>query len=131
MWDWDNDSEPEIGIQYKAQSQPAPITSDTDDSENAPLLSHKRAPGKIIPDKLEVTFGDKTFTVIYHRKNIARKTLARKAPEHQGTLKPQWNIIHDDTITNYSPHTVTLDTDNRKNTVTGKNDLAIVTETIP
>ena len=113
MWDWDNDSEPELGIQYKAQSQPAPITSDTDDSENAPLLSHKRVPGKIIPDKLEITFGDKTFTVIYNRKNIARKTLARKAQEHRGTLKPQWNIINDGTITNYSPHTVTLDTDNR------------------
>ena len=131
MWDRDNDSEPELDIQYKAQSQPAPIISDTDDSENAPLLSHKRLSGKIIPDKLEITFGNKTSTVIYNRKNIARKTLARKAPESRGTLKHQWNIIHDGTITNYSPHTVTFDTDNRKNTVIRKNDLAIVTETIP
>ena len=131
MWDWDHDSEPELDIQYKAQSQPNPVTSDTDDSENAPLLSHKRVPGKIKPDRLEITFGDKTSTVIYNRKNIARKTLARKVPEPRGTLKPQWNIIPDGTITNYSPHTVTLDTDNRKNTVVRRNDLAIVTETKP
>ena len=131
MWDWNHDSEPELDIQYKARTQPNTATSDTDDSENAPLLSHKRVPGKIIPDKLEITFGDKTSTVIYNRKNIARKTLARKVPEPWGTLKPQWNIIQDGTITNYSPHTITLDTDNRKNTVIRKSDLAIVTETKP
>ena len=44
MWDWDQDSEPELNIQYKAQSQPLPANSDTDDSENAPLLSHTRVP---------------------------------------------------------------------------------------
>ena len=129
MWDWDQDSEPELNIQYKAQSQPLPANSDTDDSENAPLLSHTRVPGKIIPDRLEITFGDKTSTVIYNRKNVARKTLARKVPEPRGTLKSQWNIIPDGTITNYSPHTITLDTDKRKNTVIRRNDLAIVTET--
>ena len=42
MRDWDHDSEPELDNQYKTQSQPNPVTSDTDDSENAPLLSHKR-----------------------------------------------------------------------------------------
>ena len=86
MWDWDHDSESELDIQYKAQSQPNPVTSDTDDSENAPLLSHKRVPGKIKPDRLEITIGEKTSTVIYNRKNIARKTLARKVPEPRGTL---------------------------------------------
>ena len=87
MWDWDNDSEPELNIQYKAQSQPTPHASDTDDSENAPLLSHTRVAGKIIPDRLEITFGDKTSTVVYNRKDIARKSIARKAPEPRGTLK--------------------------------------------
>ena len=91
MWDWDHDSEPELDIQYKAQSQPNPISSDADDSENAPLLSHKRVPGKIIPDRLEITFGDETSTVIYNRKNIARETFARKVPEPRETLKTQWN----------------------------------------
>ena len=32
------------------------------------------------------------------------------------------------TITNYSPHTIKLDTDNRKNTVIRKSNLAIVTQ---
>ena len=129
MWDRDHDNEPELDIQYKALSQPNPTTSDSDDSESAPLLSLKRVPGKILPDQLEITFGDKTSTVIYKRKNIARKTLARKIPEPRGTLKPQWNIIQDGRITNYSPYTITLDTDNRKNTVIRKSDLSIVTET--
>ena len=131
MWDWDHDSESELDIQYKAQSQPNPVTSDTDDSENAPLLSHKRVPGKIIPDRPEISFGDKTSTVTYNRKNIARKALARKVPEPRGTLKPQWNIIPDGTITIYSSRTITLDTDNRKYMVIRKNDLAIATETKP
>ena len=43
MWDWDNDSEPELDIQYIAQSQPV-RTSDSDDSENAWLFSHTRVP---------------------------------------------------------------------------------------
>ena len=131
MWDWVNDSEPELNIQNKAHSQSTPNASNSDDSENAPLLSHTRVPGNIKPDKFEITFGDKTSIVIYNKKHIARKTLARKAPEPRGTLKPQWYIIQDGTITNYSPHTIMLDTDNRKNTVIRKNDLAIVTETKP
>ena len=57
MWEWDNDSEPELYIQYKAQSQPA-LNLDSEDSENAPLLSHTRVPGKIISDRLTITFGD-------------------------------------------------------------------------
>ena len=44
LWDWDHDSETELDIQYKTQPQPTPAASDTDDSENAPLLSHKRVP---------------------------------------------------------------------------------------
>ena len=80
MWDWDNDSEPELDKQYKAQSQPTPHASDTDDSENTPLLSHTRNPGKIKPERFEITFGDKTSSVVYNRKNITRKTIARRAP---------------------------------------------------
>ena len=130
IWDWDNDWEPELDIQYKAQSQPA-RSSDSDDSENAPLLSRTRVPGKIIPDRLEVTFGVKTSTVVLNKKKVARKTTARKTQEPRGTLKPQWNIIPDGTMIDYSTHTITLDTNTRKNTVIRKNDLAIVTETKP
>ena len=66
-----------------------------------------------------LTFGDKTTTITNTRKQIARKTLARKTPEPRGTLKPLWNITPDGTISNYSPTTLTLDT-NRKNTVIRK-----------
>ena len=127
MWDLDNGSEPTLDIQYKAQSQPARI-SDSDDSENAPLLSHTRVPGKIFPDSLEITFGDKTSTVVFNKKNVARKAMARKTPEPRRTLKPQWNKIQDGTITHYSPHTITPDTKTRKNTVIRKNDLTKATK---
>ena len=132
IWDMDQDSVPEVNIQYRetAKKHTRPgfnIASESDDSENASLLSPTRTPGKITRSKLEITFGDKTSTVIYGRKQIARKTIAPKAPEPRGTLKPQWNTIENGTITNYSPHTIKLDTNNRKNTVIRKNNLAIVT----
>ena len=55
----------------------------------------------------------------------------RKTKEPRQTLAPQWNIIPDGTITGYSPHTITIDTPRRKNTVIRKNDIAIATETKP
>ena len=78
-----------------------------------------------------VTFGDKTTTITNTKKQAARKTLARKSPEPRGTLKPLGNIIPNGTISNYSPTTITLDTNARKNTVIRKNYLAIVSETKP
>ena len=119
-----------MDIQYKAQSQPA-RSSDSDYPENAPLLSQTRVPGKIIPDRLEITCGDKTSTVVFNKKIVARRTIARKTPEPRGTLKPQLNIIPDGAITPYSPHTITLETNKRKNTVIRQNGLAIVTKTKP
>ena len=47
------------------------------------------------------------------------------------TLATQWNIVPDETITNYTPHTIAVDTHLRKNTDISKNDIAIVTETKP
>ena len=137
MWDLEQDSEPKYDIQYKDEEPshsavPRALSSDTSDSENAPLLSHTRVPGRFTPSKLQITFGYETSTIIYNRKKIARKTIARKTnPTTRGSLKPQWNIIPDRTITNYTPHTITLDTTNRKNTVIRNNDLAIVTQTLP
>ena len=83
MWDLDHDSEPELDIQYKDDeptqgSVTQARSPDTSHSENAPLLSHKRVPGRFTPSKLQITFGDKTATIIYNKKNIARKTIARK-----------------------------------------------------
>ena len=60
---------------------------------------------------------------------MASKTPARKLPEKPGNLKPQWNIIKDLRIKNCFPHTITLDTDDRRKTVIRENDLAIITET--
>ena len=134
MWDMEQDFEPELNIQYKKpiQKDSHPdnhVSTEKEDSENAPLLSPTRTPGKISPSKLEITFGDKTSAVIYSKRQLTRKTKARKAHEPRVTLKPQWNIIENGTITNYSPHIIKLDTDNRKNTV--KNDLAFVTQPLP
>ena len=62
-------------------------------------------------------------------KNLARKTIRRRVPEPRGTPKPLWSIIPDGTITNYSLHTITIDTHKRKNTVLRKNDISISKET--
>ena len=133
IWNLESDSEPQLDIQFQS-------TIDEDDSSDQSTLHNvkkkaikrkKISPIKIIPDKLMITFGDKTTSITNTRKQIARKTLARKAPEPRGTLKPPWNIIPDGTITNYSPTTITLDTNTRKNTVVRQNDLAIVKETKP
>ena len=109
-------------MQYKQRTQKdthtnSPASTDSEDSTNAPLLSPTRTLGRTTPSKLEITFGDKTSTVTYSKKQLARKTIARKAPEPRGTLKPEWDIIENGTITNYSSHTKTLDTDNRKHTL--------------
>ena len=134
--DLDNHSEPELDIRFqddKATIPRNPLPSpDTSDSENAPLLSPRRVPGRYKPSKLKKIFDDKTFTVIYNKKNLPRKTIARKTNSAtRGSLKPKWNIIPDGTVTNYLPHTITLDTNSRKNTFIRQNDLPIVTQTIP
>ena len=65
-------------------------------------------------------------------KNVACKSIARKTKETRITPAPQWSIIPDGTITNNTPHTITINTPLRKNTVFRKNDIAnidIATET--
>ena len=49
--------------------------------------------------------------------------------EPRGTLNPLWSIIPDGTITFYTPHTITIDTQNRKNAVIINNDLSISKKT--
>ena len=105
---------------------------DTSDLEITPLHRPAQVPGRFTLSKLQITFGDKTSTVVFNKNNIVQKIIARKTnPSTRWSLKPQWNIIPDRTITNYLPHTITLDTSNRKNAVIRKNDLAIVTQTRP
>ena len=112
-------------------NQPVEINSESDNSEEIPLARNQNnstPTRKILPSEIQFTLGDKTTKYIKTRKNVARKSLARKSKEPRHTLAPQWNIIEDGTITGYSPHTITIDTSLRKNTVIRKNDLAIVTE---
>ena len=128
MWNF-SDSEPNLDIQYNT-----PEDSEAE-SYTIPLarkVQNRRkqiSPIKITPDKLSITFGDKTSVLINKRKQIARKTLMRRAPEPRGTLKPLWNIIPDGTITDYTPTTISIDLHNRTNTRIRKSDLAIATET--
>ena len=92
MWDLENDSEPALDIRYKdeetAKEDRPPVPSpDASHSENGPLLSPKRVPGRFAPSKLQITFGDKTSTVNYNKKNKARITIARKTnPATRGSL---------------------------------------------
>ena len=130
MWRRDGSSEDELDIQYNTQSASHTHTHiDSDDSENQPLIS--KSPSKISPSELHFSIGDKTTKLLYNKRNVARKSFARKTKEPRNTLAPQWNIIQDGTITNYTPHTITIDTPLRKNTVIRKNDIAIATETKP
>ena len=128
MWRRDGSSEDELDIQYNTQSA-SPTHLDSDDSENQPLIS--KSPSKISPSELHFSIGDKTTKIIYNKRNVARKSIARKTKEPRNTLAPQWNIIQDGTITNFTPNTITIDTPIRKNTVIRKNDIATATETKP
>ena len=123
MSNYQEDFKPQLDIQYKEKPQEvSPGMSqqlDSEDSENAPCFGQKRASGETSPiklttSKLETTFVDKTQTVKFDKKNVARKTIARRASEPKSTLKPLWNIITDRKTTKNSPHTITLDTPVRK-----------------
>ena len=129
MWRYDGLSEDNLDIAYKEAENPTPISIDSDESDNMPL--RPRSPRKIIPSEIHFTIGDKTTKLVANKRNVAKKTITRKTKEPRPTLAPQWNIIPDGTITNYTPHTITVDTPLRKNTVIRKSDIAIATETKP
>ena len=110
IWRRDGESENELDIRYQSDNendepqtaipkntpptgyeQPIDVTS-SDDSENRPLATTSRAaksPRKIYPSEIHFTIGDKTTKYIKTRKNIARKSLARKTKEPRNTLAPQ------------------------------------------
>ena len=131
MWRLDGNSEDELDIQYKQDENltASPQQIDSDDSENLPLS--RSSPRKISPSEIHFAIADKTTKIIYNKKNVARKSIARKTKEPRNTLAPQWTIIPDRTISNYTPYTITIDTPLRKNTVFRKNYIAIATETKP
>ena len=129
MWRYDGLSEHNLDIAYKEPENPTPISIDSDESEN--MLLCPRSPRKLTPPEIHFTIGDKTTKLVVNKRNVAKKTITRKTKEPRPTLAPQWNIIPDGTITNYTPHTITVDTPFRKNTVIRKSDIVIATETKP
>ena len=126
---YDGLSEDNLDIAYKEPENPTPISIESDESDIMPL--RPRSPRKITPSEIHFTIGDKTTKLVVNKRNVAKKTITRKTKEPRPKLAPQWNIIPDGTITNYTPHTITVDTPLRKNTVLRKSDIAIATETKP
>ena len=136
IWDRKTNSEIHLDIQYRPEEpsrrdtpsddSKTPESSDTDD---VPLRPAQK--GAIIPSKLKYQIGDKTTIIDQTRRNLARKTIRRKNPEPRGTLKPLWSIIPDGTIVDYTPHTITIDIHNQKNTVIRNSDIAISSEKRP
>ena len=107
IWRRDGESENGLDIRYRSEedyihhspsSNPEPTGSrenhesiQSDDSENVPLAltpKAKDSPRKIYPSEIHFTLGDKTTKFIKSRKNIARKSLARKTKEPRHTLAP-------------------------------------------
>ena len=113
IWNQDSDSEPQMDIQNQPQQN---MDSDSDEEPLATkraTTAQKRktlSPIKIVPDKLSITFGDKTSVIVRSKNHVARKTIMGRAKEPRGTINPMWNIIPDGTITNYTAHTITIDT---------------------
>ena len=133
IWDRDTNSEVNQDIQYKPEEtsqhdSPSDDTKtlDSSDSDDVPLRPAQK--GTIIPSQIKFQIGDKTTITDQTRRNLARKTIRRQNPEPRGTLKPLWSIISDGTIVDYTPHTITIDTHNRKNTVIRNSDIAISSE---
>ena len=90
IWNLKSDSDADFDIQFQ-QATDKEDSSDQSTLQNLQKKAIQRksiSPIKIIPDKLMVTFGDKTTTITNTRKQVAQKILARKIPEPRQTLKP-------------------------------------------
>ena len=128
MWIFSN-SEPKLDIQYNT-----PAISEND-SETTPLACQihvnrkHNSPIKITPDKFSIAFEDTLSVIKNKRKRAAQETLMRRAPEPRGSLGSLWNISPDRIITDYTPHSISLNTNIRENARIRKSDLAIPTET--
>ena len=115
LWRKHELSEENLDIQYRDSESDQQPTAERDEPDNLPLRT--RSSRIINPSQLHFTVGDKTTKIIMNKRNISRKSIARKSKQPRPTLAPQWNIIADGTITNYSPHTLTIETPLIKNTV--------------
>ena len=112
MWRYDVLLEDNLDIAYREPDTSYPAHIEIDESDNRPL----RAPlhFKITPSEIHFTLRDKTTKIKVNKSTVSLKTITRKTKEPRPTLAPQWNIIPDGTITNYTPYTITVDTPLRK-----------------
>ena len=89
IWNIETDSEPELDIWFNNEHPDEGSASDNSTLQNdtKKATKHKKSsPIKITPDKLMMTFGDKTTTIITNtKKQVARKTHARRTTETRGT----------------------------------------------
>ena len=87
IWNLESDSEAELDIQYHK------AVDEDDSSDHSTLQNLKRraiklkniSAIKMTPDKLMVTFGDKTTTITETRKQVARKSLAQRTRTTKNT----------------------------------------------
>ena len=80
MWNF-SDSEQNWDIQYNTPENSDEESDTIPHARQRPAKRKQISPMKITPDKLSITFGDKTSVLINKRKQVARKKLMRKAPE--------------------------------------------------
>ena len=92
IWNKDSDSEPHLDIQYQSPGAESDSDEEPLATKRAPTAQKRKAisPIKIVPDKLSITFGDKTSVLVKSRNQVARKTIMRRVKEPRGTLKPLW-----------------------------------------
>ena len=131
-WNHDSDSEPEVDIQYMSDTNSDTNSVNQPLANKQPSISFKRkhnSPTRITSDKLSIMFGKKTSMLVKTKTQIARKIIMRRIKEPRETIKPLWNLLPGGTITNYIPHTITIDTPTRKNTVVRKRIIAIAADT--
>ena len=84
-WNLESDSEPELDIQFQ-QTIDEEDSSDQSTLQNVKKKAIKRkniSPIKIKPDKLMITFGDKTTSITNTRKQVAQKHSLEKHLNHE------------------------------------------------
>ena len=76
IWNFETDSEPELDIRFNEDIPDEDFASDNATLQNVKKKAVKRkhtSPIKIIPDKLMLTFGDKTTTITNTTKTSSKK----------------------------------------------------------
>ena len=86
MWRYGGLSQDNQDIAYKEPENPTAIIIDSDKFNNMPL--RPRSPRKITPSEIHFTIDDKTTKLVVNKRNVAKKTITRKAKEPRPTLAP-------------------------------------------